>query len=506
MSISNKCLNLDKAIVKLFCINKEDDIVLCDSIDINNDNIWVTKSISFPMEETQKIILGIYAFGYNYPSSNAFEQQKLWLDKLSIHSSSGELWKDDNSQFVVNEHVDIKYSIELRSPFDLSVQKIEIPDNKMIIGIGEAVHGSKTINQIELGLVKNLILHKTCKLVLFEWDMFQIMIWNQYVQGKLSENYISEIKKELLSTFFSPEEVGNFLVWLRRYNQNTDIKVNIQGLVPFKYGWGNQLFHYLYLFYNSSTAPTIASLLRKMSLETLSDALISTKELRSSLEAIMGSREYAMFLYTLNIAVNNNVKKENQIKSFDLFLHRDFLMSENVNRFVSLYLEDDQKACIIAHNMHINKKLCPFNFPYLHPMGYYLNQRYRDKYYALGIFPGDGSIFIGTDDSWGEMSHLGPILPNSLEDICTQTGFSSFFYSMDYFKNNQIFYRSIGNKHITNEYTLGNLKSQMDGIIFMNKITPVHTDKFDIREGNLVPEMFMRQFEILKNIQEEISQ
>lgn len=501
LSIESKVLNLDKAAMKFFCIDKEDNIVFCDSIDINNENnLWNIRSISFPLKATRKIVLGIYALGYDYPSPNALKKQGLWLNKITLQST-GELLDMDKSQFIIREKILSKHLFEINIPFDSSFCKIDIPDDKMIIGIGEAVHGSKTINQIELGLVRNLILKDSCKLVLFELNMFQLMLWNQYIQGNLSENYINTIKKGLLSTLFSSEEIWKFLVWLRKYNSTTEERVNIQGIVPSLYNYENQLFHYLHAFYNPSTASTIAPLLKKIKLKTLSEALSYAKDLGNSLKIIMGNREYLMFLYALNRAVNNNVIDKSSINHNYQFLYRDIPMAENVSQFVSLYLHDNQKACIIAHNDHVNKKLNPSSFPHYYPMGYYLNQRYGDKYYVLGMFPGKGSIFGGTDNNSWEVSNLKPILPNSLEDVCMQIGLATFFYPTSFFKNDLLYYRSIGNKHFANEYESGNLKVQMDGIVFVDEIYPIHTKKYDLNEGNIMSELFMKEFEILKNIE-----
>lgn len=509
ISIVSRSLNLKEAVLTLFCVSKEEDIVFSDSVNINKGNVWSTTSFSFPLEKTRKIVLGIHAFGYDSPSPNAVKPQRLWLDKLLIQSLSSELWDNDNLQEVVEkEQIDPWHLIKIDSIFDLSgAQKIDIPDNGTIIGIGEAVHGSKTINQIELTLVKKMILYNSCRLVLFECDMFSLMLWNQYVQGKMPEDSINSIKKELLSTLFSPEEVGGFLVWLRKYNSTAKEKVHVQGIVPSKYGWGNQLFHYLYAYYNDSTSSILAPLLRKLPFLSPSvDVLDCAEKLKPSLKAIMGDTEHAMFLYALKNAVRNNMKSGKTINPVYQFLQRDVSMAENVNQFVSLYLENDQKACVIAHNGHVNKKLNLFLFPYFYPMGYYLHQMYGDKYYALGVFPGKGSLFGGMGKPCWEKSHLGPILPNSLEDACRQTGLATFFYPTSYFRNDLLYYRSVGNRHFSNEYVSGNLKAQMDGIVFVDEINPIHTKSYNPNEGNIIPEMIQREIEILKDIQKEAFQ
>lgn len=507
LRITSKSLNLDQAIIKFFCMSKEDDIVFCDSININSKNVWSTKSISFSLKETRKLVLGLYAFGYNYYSINTNDLQGLWLDKLKIHFSNDISRSLDNQYFEIKEKINFRHLSDLKTPLDLNTQKISIPNGKSIIGIGEGVHGSKTINQIELELAKKFILHDSCRLLLLELDFFQLMIWNQYVQGRVPEDFINQIRKGLLSTFFSPEKFCDFLVWLREYNKNYTEKVNIQGIVALKYGWENQLFHYLYVYYNNSTSSIIAPLLKRLRLKSLSEALSYAEKSESQLNSILGDKECSLFLYALKKAVETcALNNENAINSYYRLLYRDIDMTENVDQLVSFYLQNDQKACIIAHNVHINKKPNSFLFPHLYSMGYYLHQKYGDKYYALGIYPGKGGIFVANNNYFGEMSFLGDILPNSLESACMQTGLATFFYPTRYLENGLLYYRSIGNQHTGNEYSVGNLKKQLDGIVFVSEIDPIHTKAYDFISKNNISELMQREVNILKAIKKETVQ
>ena len=439
ISINSKSLNLNKAMLKFFCIDKEENIVVRDSIDINNENTWGLKSISFDAMNTKRIVLGIYALGYDFPTDN--KQKKLWIDKISIQANRRILYTN-NQNSVLHENIDYNHLVEINFPFD-KFSKANLPNDVKIVGIGEAVHGSKTVNQIEIELVKDLILHNSCKLVLIEGDMFQQMLWNLFVQGKIPEDYIDEIRKDISSTgLISPDIFVDFIVWLRKYNKDSDEKVYIQGLLDIDYGLENHLFHYLYTFYNNSTATTITPLLKKLRMQTLSDALDLTKESKASLETILGNTEYANFLYALEKAVEviNINRTSSNISlitpNYYRILYRDFSMAENVNRFISSYLQNDQKACIIAHNAHVNKKLSMNNFPHLYSMGYLLHQIYGEKYYAVGIFPGEGSIsFMNDDNTFFKEFHLRPTSANSLEYACSQKGMATFFYPTKYLKN-----------------------------------------------------------------------
>jgi len=506
VNISNKSLNLSEAIFKIFCIDKEDDVILCDSININNENRWNTESISFPVNKIQRIIMGVFALGYDLPSPNAYNPQKLWLDKINLRTK-GQILNPDNQQQTLQEKIDSGHAIKI-NPLDSQLSKINISDDKRIIGIGEAVYGSETIDQIETELVKNIILHDSCRLVLFEGNMSQIMIWNQFVQGKTSEDYIDEIKKDLsFTTLRSSEIIGDFLIWLRNYNNTSNEKVYIQGLTDYYNKLGNYFFQYAYTYLNNSTSPRIVPLLKKLTMtnQNFPEALSYVQESKSSLETIMGNKEFANFLYALEKAAGDNKVDSSNENRLNLMYHkllqRNISMSENINRLVSLYLRNNQKACIIAHNGLINKKLCNDNFPYLYSMGYYLHQTYGDRYYALGIFPGEGSMAVladRTDSVLMKKVYLKPLLSNSLEYACSQSGLASFFYSTEYLKNNLFHYRSIRGQYPSEEYESGNLKTQMDGFIFVDKIQSVQTDSLSADWANYIMERMKKEADFLR--------
>lgn len=513
VSITSKSLNLSEAVLKFFCLDLDDNIILCDSININNNENWKRQSVDFPLNSTTRIVMGIYAIGYDLPSIEALNPQKLWLDQIRCDVNNQPI-NSINSSIEIQENIEIQeeinpdFATELNCPISQSLNNIYIPQYKSIIGVGEAVHGSKSINQIEIELLKNQIINKSCKLVLLEWDMYQIMTWNRFIHGQTSENYIDEIRNDLFSTLFSPEIFSDFLIWLRNYNYSTKDKVNIQGLMDYRYGWENFLFDYLYTFYNDSTASVISPILNLTMLTSLPEALIESEKSKQSLKKIMGSTEYSNYLFALEKAVLNNInnnKIPNKLnKSFHDLQNRDISMAENMDRFLDLYLKDGQSVSVIAHYGHINRKVNLTNFPYIRSMGYYLSQKYGDKYYSLAIFPGEGKIFVLSkkDTGWAEEIKLSNMLPHSLEYFCSQTNLSQFFYSTQNIKSNFLFFRSIGNKYITDEYQSGNIKEQMDGLIFINQSQAIHTNSYDfVQKGiDIMVQRMMKHAEILQTI------
>ena len=493
-------MNLSKAEFNIFCVDKDDNIIFSATIDINNDDIWTEKDLSFPLKDTKKIIWGVLALGH----SASMDTQKLWLDKITLSVENTNLTflnkfevlpkiKDLNSVMKLNFNSDFEEDV---------FEHLQIPESKSIIGIGENIHGSKTLNQIEVELVKHLILNENCKLILLEACMYRLMLWDRFVKGYTNEEYIENIKKELSNTLFSPEVYTDFLIWLRNYNSVANEKVSIQGLMDHNYEWHNYLFDYLYTFYNDSTASIIAPILKNTDRGALSKALIEVESSEKEVKRILGEQEFFNYLYVLKKAIN--ATQDNFNLSFYNFLYRDKSMAENATHLISLYTKDEQKTAIIAHHEHINKKIAPSGFPQIYPMGYYLNETHDEKYYALCLLPGKGSIFtLSNDMSTGEKFNINAPKSNSLEDLCLKTNLSSFFFLTQDMEDGNIYFRSIGNAYREGkEYVYGNIKEQSDAIIFVEQTLPIYPDSFKFDELNmsLTINNMVKQAQILREL------
>ncbi len=498
--IRNKALRMDRFFVKFYCLNKEDKVVFCDSMNIKLENSWTTTTFSFPLYHTQKIVLGIVALGVDYPSPLAGQPQGLWLDKLTIRTSAGKLGNDDPEKLAIHEPLDTIQLTQIDAPFDLKPEQIHLPGDKRIIGIGEAVRGSKTIQQMELGLIRNLILNHSCKLVLLEGELSQCMRWNQYVQGILHQDSIQDLKKDFISTLYSPEEFGDFLVWLREYNRTAPEKVTIRGLLSFNFRADSQLFHYLHAYYKPSTASVIYPLLEELFLSAgLPDALSQAEERKSSLQTIMGPQEYDTFIYALKKTIYSQSVHQNATFFFYSLLYREAAMAETAIHWMDRFLKDNQKACILGHMGQVNKRVSP-TFPDLLSMGYYLQQKYGESYYALGVFPGKGNTSAIQEDFFLVPSELQPLLDNSVEDACIQTGIPVFFYPTHALRNELSYFRFMGYNWVENKYVSGNLRTQMDGFLFVDKIDPIHFTTLEPNEVKRGGENARRQYFILTDL------
>jgi erythromycin esterase-like protein len=504
ISVNNKCYNLSEAQLKVFCLNEVDDVVYQDSIDINNDSCWITKSLLFHVLKTNKIRLGIHALGYDYPSPKTLEPQKLWLDRVTV-SINGKNVEDFNYRPANHKGIKLeKQAIVNLAPEDeSSFHKLKIPENKTIIGIGESVHGSKTLNRIEMNILKTLIENNRCKLVLFELGMDELLTWNLFVQGRTPDDFIEKIREYSDHSLFSSDVLCDFFLWLRNYNKTTSDKVAVQGIEQFVYrSGGTPLFDYLYAFYNRHTAIETGPLLRPIMRGGVSPVL--DKVSRSlKMKEILGEPEYSAFLHVLKQGARVDTARQNG--SFDKRASRDYAMFINAEKFMSLYQKEGETVAIVAHSSHLDKKGAFLSFPHVYSLGYYLNEKYKEKYYALSLLVGNGSISsFSFEERIFKKNDIALPVSGSLEELCMKQGAAScFFYPAEFLPDTELYYRSIGSMYYEWwSYNYGSVKNRIDGFIFTGKSRAKH--EHDTERSNdmqLLIKRMIDHLDILKEIE-----
>lgn len=470
ISIRNKCCNLSEAWLKFFCMDANDDLVYSDSININNDSSWVYEELSFPVAHTEKMLLGIYALGYDYPSPKLRKVQKLYLDRIGVSINNKNI-EDYNYQPVIEKEVlNKKQIIELTLPEQNSFKQITVPSNTAIIGIGESSHGSQTMSEMEVQMMKNLIENHNCKLLLFESSIYPMLLANLYVQGKFSEN--DSILNEIAPyTGYSSTQFCNFMGWLRTYNETAVEKVHIYGTLDLDYNFRiNNLFDYLYAFYNNQTGSVIHPLLellydRKFSL--LKDTISSTP-----LEQILGAHNYSDFMYALTKAEDHYTRLDSLSlnRNVHQFFMRDYQMFELSEKYMHENIKSGETTCIVAHLGHVSKK--GYDSPYFYSLGYFLNEKYKDSYSVIALFAGKGKIasFDVGDTLKQKPVVLNPPRGGSIESICSKIDLPCFYYPANNLSIGNYYYRQIGNAYTKqSEYWYGNLKSRIDGFIFSSE-------------------------------------
>ena len=509
VSIHNKCYNLSVAQLKLFCLDTDDKLVYTDSIDINNDSCWTRKSLSFPVLKAEKMLLGFYAFGWDMPSPKWRDIQKLYIDRLSVTINNRDIEEYNYRPKPKETKLDIGKAIKLSPGNDSSFAQIPIPDDKKIIGIGESMHGSKTINQIEVQLMKQLIESRQCRLLLFEADIHEMLLANLYVQGQTPEDYHKSLSEVSGYTLFSSDVFCDFMLWLRQYNKKAPAseKVRVYGLldVPSE-SYMNPLFDFLYAFYSEKNKEMIFPLLGLLNFRELDKALEITCA-SEKLKQVLENDNYSDFVWNLTKAVERLRALKNFTASpFHDIYTRDYSMFETAQHYISEYTKKEDKVCIVAHNGHIAKQ-GNYLFPYIQSMGYYLNNYYGNACYSAGIFVGKGNVLSASSlekKQFWTREKLDDFLDGSIEDLCAKTGIPSFYYSTIDLEAGNFYYRNIGNTcfHSSSDNWFGNLRSSFDGLFFISESQAAEKPIFE--NGNdLTVKKIIEHADIYKSLKQD---
>ena len=511
IEIKNKCLNISKMDLVLFGFDKSENVVYADSVNINNDSCWRKSRLAFPLKNIQTIRVGMNGLGVG----NHSLEQKIWLDRMTVFIKGKNIEQLARPPVINQKPLDKNGVIPLSFDDEQGLDKIEILKDKKIIGLGESAHGCKTIAQSQIQITKYMIEKQQCRLVLFEHDMYAFLNYNLFIQGKLPENKIDEIRDELSTGLYDPVVLSDFLLWLRAYNLQHESKVKIAGIVDYRYdGCYFSLFDYMYAFYNEHTVsdiyPVLSDIypeLKDMNVRKLLQTLNKANN-TPRLKEILGEDEYADFLYALNVACSMGVKLDSlkympdlKFKSAqDAFVGRDYTMWLTADRYISK-LEESEKAVIIAHDGHLNKKTTAF--PYIYSMGYYLAGKYHENYAPIGIYVECGEITSAKMfDKNLTVNNLGQPVAGSIENKCSEVHTPYFFCSSDFLPEGDFYYRDIGYAYLPSQsYSNGPLREKIDGFIFINQVEPSESAlNYDEVSGRLLYDKLMKNADIKKKI------
>ena len=111
-----------------------------------------------------------------------------------------------------------------------NVDDIVVPDDAIIVGIGEATHGNVEFQIVKLDVLKQMIENGKCASIAFEMPI---------ADGSLLNNCVHDINimasdaiKKMNYTLYCTDEMTEMVSWIQSYNSNTSDKedINIYGI------------------------------------------------------------------------------------------------------------------------------------------------------------------------------------------------------------------------------------------------------------------------------------
>lgn len=111
-----------------------------------------------------------------------------------------------------------------------SIEFFSVPENAVIVGIGEATHGNVEFQMLKLTVLQKLVKEGTCRSIAFELPAGSAAILNTCVHEK--EGSAEEAVKSLSYNLYRTEEIIVLVEWIQEYNMSVDAdqRINIYGI------------------------------------------------------------------------------------------------------------------------------------------------------------------------------------------------------------------------------------------------------------------------------------
>lgn len=469
LSLHSKTKNIDCALLKLWCLDVDENVLKKDSISIATDDEWQRKVVHSLCPGTEKLYIEVEVKQDKSEANNFKVESALFVDNMQLIV--------DGKVTVLNSEDD-KNIIEDNSilnviPDSLIEKNISlIPDfsGPRVIALGESMHGSGSISQCVYTTIKHLISDENYRLVLFEIN-FELGLWlNEYVSNNIE---VEEVEKRLIGYNLDFIMLIDLLDWIKKYNVTSEEKVIVLGMDMY------------------------IPMLNIPGFDHLSDLL---KACSPNLDDIHNFSDYCKKLeyekaktYIIEsnfFGINDAIKRrcilraiqlrQTQLNFHPLLLYdrrpgntliegdRDLIQFQNTRFVIDSLLYEGQKAIVYAHLGHVNKKNIFSGRLYIPSLGYYLNQYYKDDYFVIALLIGKGS-YSNTDSSGNFNSSLPLLIPvkGSIEELLLESN-APYLYTRTSSLGKTYFSRNIGMYSTENQFYPYSCKSRFDAIMFLS--------------------------------------
>lgn len=269
-----------------------------------------------------------------------------------------------------------------------------ILNDKQIVALGEATHGTKEFSLYKDRLIRNMVSKLNYKVIVIESDFTGTQALNEYVI--YGNGTIRNAIEKMAVGVWSTKEFIDMVEWIRQYNSKMpdNEKVKFYGC-DMQYAFGSAAF----------LKDGTIKLKQKLSADALKglDFLMDWKTNKITKDNSVAINALSSELSIVSIK-QDDVKKQSLYKQivktllqtidylkakdwFDKDIIRDKYMAENTEWVY--HFESNRKTIIWAHNLHIAKDVTKENNS---PMGSYLSSKFSNDYYALGFGFNSGEL------------------------------------------------------------------------------------------------------------------
>lgn len=250
--------------------------------------------------------------------------------------------------------------------------------DKKILALGETLHGTQTMSELELEIIKERVINHNCKLILLEIPLSLGLILNRYVKNDPHFSSFDFIKKSL------SEYLVDYMIvlqWIKDYNKLHNNEVSVLGL-DYEYSRLSGRMYMLYFLDRANNEHKYDSLILHLLDDTRypqydiepNNIIIHDKELELVLQSINNNKEYKDFDYKI--------------------IFRDEKMAENTQMICNMLLDTNSTATILEHFLHANYIGAGSFIHNSISMGHLLKDVYQSDYSCVALTTKQGDAWF----------------------------------------------------------------------------------------------------------------
>ena len=103
-----------------------------------------------------------------------------------------------------------------------TVEDLEIPEEAVVVGVGEATHGNAEFQELKLSVLKRLGSEGTCRAILFEMPVADGDMLNAYVHGEGDVASAEDAVGQLMYPLCDTKQMAALLDWMKTENDSLE--------------------------------------------------------------------------------------------------------------------------------------------------------------------------------------------------------------------------------------------------------------------------------------------
>lgn len=478
ISLTCKSQNLKSAYLIIAGISRNEKLLYSDTLSVNNHNEWSTFQKKVPLCDVAMMELAIEFEGVDTlrfsetKDDKIVSLQNLWLDRIEMKVGDEMLTDNAMPSYanvpLLQKNVVVIDSL-LSSAFDIPFKA------KKIVAFGESVHGSATINEKVVQLLKHGIKYDNRRLILIELPLEKMIYVNRFIHGD-GAFHIDSIKPYFEQSLYSYLWI-DFFTWLKEYNAQAKDKVWFLGIDYEFEHWFTELdiFEYLVAINRTVCNPDITEFCRMLvtTKKNLKEKL-SFFQSHDCFRSELGLQESKIVEHCFQSIIQARSHLASNVTL------RDNMMFNNLQFLFNLFSENAvMRTYIYSHFGHANYSSLETKTISDPPFGFLAKQAFGDEYFTVGIFAGGGETLNSGKGKKLEVSHLRANSANTFEYWLDQVLGDDFYVPKIFLPSYLMCFRNIGNS--TTEFTrLMNPSCRMDGALYIRESKPLKKASLEI--------------------------